>query len=240
MARYKHLAPKTSSGEMALRGRRLTVRSLVGQIQANGLSVDDAAREFDLSAPAIREALSYAKSHPDIIAAAAECEKQALEEVSVTRIQVRVREALARQIVERTGAGGEPNLHARTALARYYELVRSVLPLPFGREEAFLIVDSASGLVLTLDEDRATPSALRAYLIAEVSDNDRLNGAGERFGLSAGAVERLIRTLTTLSPLQIYATVDACERFLANPSDDVSDVGLTRAGSGAAEPRETE
>lgn len=76
--RYKHLVRVRHPWrrQLSLKGRRLTVGQLVWQMRANDLSVEKAAREFDLPVDAVGEAVEYATHHADLLAAEAAEERR--------------------------------------------------------------------------------------------------------------------------------------------------------------------
>lgn len=66
---YRHLVRRAHPWRQQLyvKGRNLTVRQLVGTIQANALTEDQAARDLDLPVEAIREALAYYAENVELI-----------------------------------------------------------------------------------------------------------------------------------------------------------------------------
>lgn len=54
--------------QLFLKGRRLTAGQVVGRMETEGWSVEEAAAQFELPVAAIREAVDYAKRNRDLIA----------------------------------------------------------------------------------------------------------------------------------------------------------------------------
>ena len=54
--------------QLFVKGRKMTVRVLVGSIKANKLTDEQAAANYDLPVEAIREALAYFEANPEVIA----------------------------------------------------------------------------------------------------------------------------------------------------------------------------
>jgi uncharacterized protein (DUF433 family) len=50
-----------------IKGRKMTVRHLIGGVSANGLSEEEAARNYSLPVEAIREAFAYAEANPEVL-----------------------------------------------------------------------------------------------------------------------------------------------------------------------------
>jgi len=53
--------------QLCIKGRNMTVRQLVGTVQANQLSLEEAAQDLDLPLEAIHEALAYAEENADLL-----------------------------------------------------------------------------------------------------------------------------------------------------------------------------
>lgn len=79
--RYRHLVRLSHPWrrQLSFKGRRLTVGQLIGQMTANGMNVETAATEFDLSAEAIFEAIEYAAHNRELLAAEAAEERRRVE-----------------------------------------------------------------------------------------------------------------------------------------------------------------
>ena len=66
--------------QLCLKGRNMTVGQLVGTIQANGLTVEQAAHDVGLPVPAIREAIEYFEQNRELLALEAAEERRRLAE----------------------------------------------------------------------------------------------------------------------------------------------------------------
>ena len=67
---WKHLVARKHPWrkQLFIKGRKMTVRQLVGGIKANKLTEEQAADSYDLPVEAIREALAYFEANPEVIA----------------------------------------------------------------------------------------------------------------------------------------------------------------------------
>lgn len=61
---YRHLAPKSDTGAMAVAGRRLRVYAIYCAYEM-GESAELIAKKAEIPLPAVFEALAYAYDHPD-------------------------------------------------------------------------------------------------------------------------------------------------------------------------------
>ena len=70
---YKHLEVRPDSWrkQWYLKTRNMTVWHVVGRMQAHGYSSIEAAEQFDLPLPAVREALDYYQRNKDLVDAEA-------------------------------------------------------------------------------------------------------------------------------------------------------------------------
>lgn len=78
---YEHLEAREHPWrkQMYVKGRRLTVGQIIGQMRANGWNAQQTADAYDLPREAVAEALDYAQRFADVIAAdAAEERRRAL------------------------------------------------------------------------------------------------------------------------------------------------------------------
>jgi uncharacterized protein (DUF433 family) len=73
-ARYTFLvqAPHRWRKQLSLKGRRMTAGQLVFAMEANGLTVDEAAADFDLDPLAVAEAVDYVARHRSLVEAEAD------------------------------------------------------------------------------------------------------------------------------------------------------------------------
>ncbi len=55
--------------QLSIKGRRITVGQLVDAMEANGLSLEAAAADFDVPVDAVREAVDYVERNRDLVAA---------------------------------------------------------------------------------------------------------------------------------------------------------------------------
>jgi uncharacterized protein (DUF433 family) len=78
---YEHLVrvPHRWRRQLSLKGRRITVGQLVGQMRANDWDVNRTSSELELSREAVIEALDYASRYANLIAEEAAEEKRAVE-----------------------------------------------------------------------------------------------------------------------------------------------------------------
>jgi uncharacterized protein (DUF433 family) len=67
---WKHLVARKHPWrkQLFIKGRKMTVRQLVGGIKANQLTDEQAAANYHLPVEAIREALAYFEANPEVIA----------------------------------------------------------------------------------------------------------------------------------------------------------------------------
>ncbi len=72
-SRYQFLVqvPHSWRRQLSIKGRRIRAGQLVADIEANGWSVDEAARQFDLDPLAVAEALDYVSRHRELVEAEA-------------------------------------------------------------------------------------------------------------------------------------------------------------------------
>lgn len=77
--RWLVAAPHAWRRQLSLKGRRLTASQLVDVVEANGLSAEAAAAEFDLPVEAVREALDYCARNGELIRAEAAEERRRTE-----------------------------------------------------------------------------------------------------------------------------------------------------------------
>jgi uncharacterized protein (DUF433 family) len=77
---WKHLVyrPHRWRKQFSVRGKNATVGQLLSTIKANGLTVEQASDDLDLSVEAIHELLTYADQNRDLLAAEAEQERRLL------------------------------------------------------------------------------------------------------------------------------------------------------------------
>ena len=83
--RYRFLVrvPHRWRKQLMLKGRRITVGNLITAMHAEGLSAEDAAREYDLPLEAVREALDNYESDRELIESELAEERRRAEAVSV-------------------------------------------------------------------------------------------------------------------------------------------------------------
>ncbi len=76
-ARYRFLVsvPHAWRRQLVLKGRRITVGNLIGQMHANGWDAREAAQEFDLDDEAVLEAVAYYAENRALIDAEAQEER---------------------------------------------------------------------------------------------------------------------------------------------------------------------
>lgn len=79
---YKYLVarPHPWRKQLYIKGRNMTVGQLIYSIRTNNLSEEDAANDFDLPLPAIKEALQYYALNKELIELEALEEKRSLQE----------------------------------------------------------------------------------------------------------------------------------------------------------------
>jgi uncharacterized protein (DUF433 family) len=79
---WKHLVQRAHPWRMQLyvRGRNATVGQILGTIQGNGLSPEEAAVDLDLEVDVIKEIISYGLQNPDLLASEAAEERRLLRE----------------------------------------------------------------------------------------------------------------------------------------------------------------
>jgi uncharacterized protein (DUF433 family) len=80
-SRYRFLVsvPHGWRRQLSIKGRRMTAGQLVGSMEADGWSVDEAAREFDLDPLAVAEAVDYVSRNRELIDAEAAEERRQTE-----------------------------------------------------------------------------------------------------------------------------------------------------------------
>lgn len=125
--------------------------------------------------------------------------------------------ALVRELASR---GDGLGLTARRDIERYYHLLAEELKtVNLTESEAMLIVDTCNG---TLFE----PHTIR-LLWAEIDDAIRLDRLDHKWQVDG---PELVAKLRSLTAGQMFAVVDGCERFWADPNqeDQVRKVGLVR------------
>jgi uncharacterized protein (DUF433 family) len=83
--RFLVAVPHPWRRQLSLKGRRITTGQLVAQMEANGLSVEEAAREFDLDPLAVAEAIEYVERNRTLIEAEAAEERRRAEPHSTHR-----------------------------------------------------------------------------------------------------------------------------------------------------------
>ena len=83
--RWKHLIarPHRWRRQLSLKDRRMTVGQLVGQIQANHMTLEEACDNFDLPTEAIGEALAYFEENKALILHEAAEERRRLKEQGI-------------------------------------------------------------------------------------------------------------------------------------------------------------
>ncbi len=66
---WKHLVARRHPWrkQLFLKGRNMTVRQLVGTVEANNFSEEQAAKDLGLPVEAIREAFAYLEANPEVI-----------------------------------------------------------------------------------------------------------------------------------------------------------------------------
>lgn len=96
-------------------------------------------------------------------------------------------------------------------VVRYAEIIRQHTP-ELTTEEWMLIADSLNGYWLH-EEPRQAANGLPL----EVADNDRLNGAGQRFGVDGQA---LAARISQMPLVERIALMDVAERFWAGAARD--------------------
>ena len=80
---YLEQRPHRWRKQLFLKGRNMAVVHVVYGMRANGLSPEDAAREYDLPLAQIEEALRYYESHRDLIEEEQREERRQLEAAGV-------------------------------------------------------------------------------------------------------------------------------------------------------------
>lgn len=66
--------------QLWLKGRNMTVGQFIGVVQANGLTPEAAAADFDLPITAVHEAITYSEEHRELLALEAAEERRRLVE----------------------------------------------------------------------------------------------------------------------------------------------------------------
>ena len=84
---WQHLVarPRSWRTQLFIKGRNKTVRSVVGAMAANRMTVEETAEDLDIPAAAVREALAYYMQHKAVIDAEVEQENRWLTEQGLTR-----------------------------------------------------------------------------------------------------------------------------------------------------------
>lgn len=74
---WAHLESRPHSWRVQLyvKGRNLTARQLIGSMLANGMSEEEAARDWDLPVEVVREAVAYVEANRELLAIESEIER---------------------------------------------------------------------------------------------------------------------------------------------------------------------
>lgn len=119
---------------------------------------------------------------------------------------------LARRIAARTPAGRSPGETARRDLERYYTVLERVLAgLGFEERAWNLLRDALNGTW-------ADPWWTARELAAGIEDALG-SGLGEKWGLSQREQAVLLAQIRGLSPAEVWAVIDAVERWWARQGD---------------------
>lgn len=128
---------------------------------------------------------------------------------------------------------------AQRDLGRYYALLdaglREIRRLRLSEAQCSALCDVLTGTLMLSGlahgqdaaEPAVAPESIYDHLAQELSDADQLNGLGEKWNVSIPA---LLDRLRELSPLGLWALVDAVERWWHHPQlTDLPTIDLHRA-----------
>jgi hypothetical protein len=136
------------------------------------------------------------------------------------------------ELAEREGEGHSRDLVAKRDLARYYTMLEASLRrIELSEDEARLCCQ-ALDLPVGIDDDRRDRTSQDRWQAAraEIEEAIRLNHIDKKYGVDGSS---LLEYLSTLSPGEICALVDACERFWLiqehrETADLLRELGLVR------------